>query len=75
MITVIYTTVRAEITHDKPFDNKFQALEYAQELLDYASVLGGSTTEGDIRVTDVEVVDDEVESLNDGTEEDDDGEV
>ena len=64
MKTVIYTTVRAEITHDLPFDTKFQALEYAQELLDYAGIVGGSTTEGDIRVTDVEVVEDDVTQYN-----------
>jgi hypothetical protein len=64
MITVIYTTVRAEITHDEPFDNKFQALEYAQELLDYKNVLGGMTTDNEVRVTAVEVVEDDVTQYN-----------
>jgi len=64
MITVIYTTVRAEITHDLPFDNKAQALEYAQELLDYKNVLGGMTPDNEVRVTAVEVVEDDITQYN-----------
>ena len=64
MITVIYTTVRAEITHDEPFDNKAQALEYAQELLDYKNVLGGMTPDNEVRVTAVEVVEDDITQYN-----------
>ena len=64
MITVIYTTVRAEITHDTPFDNKDQALEYAQELLDYKNVLGGMTPDNEVRVTAVEILEDDITQYN-----------
>jgi hypothetical protein len=64
MITVIYTTVRAEITHDLPFDNKAQALEYAQELLDYAGIPLGESVDGRCNLTAVEVVEDDVTQYN-----------
>jgi len=64
MKTVIYTTVRAEITHDEPFDNRDQALEYAQELLDYKNVLGGMTTDNEVRVTAIEILEDDITQYN-----------
>ena len=66
--TVIYTTVRAEIHHDVEFAGKGDALAsiMEQELLDYATVLGSSTFDanGYMRVTEVEVVTDEVHDYN-----------
>ena len=64
MKTVVYTTVRAEIDHDAPFDNRNQALEYAQELLDYQSILGGMTPDNEMRVVSVEILEDIVEDYN-----------
>ena len=64
MITVVYTTVRAEITHDLPFDNRDQALEYAQELLDYKNVLGGMTPDNEVRVTAIEILEDDITQYN-----------
>lgn len=60
--TVVYTTVRAEIHHDMEFGSRADALEWivGQELLDYTSILGASSTNGDLRVTAVEVLDDDV---------------
>lgn len=62
--TVIYTSIRAEIEHDEEFGSKNAALTFIMEneLLDYASILGSSTfdTNGVIRVTAVEVLDDDV---------------
>ena len=60
--TVIYTSIRAEIEHDEEFGSKNAALTFIMEneLLDYASIRGGSTTNGDMRVTAVEVLDDDV---------------
>jgi hypothetical protein len=64
--TVIYTTVRAEITHDDEFAGNKDALAriIEEELLDYASILGGSTSNGDMRVTAVEVITDKVQEYN-----------
>ena len=64
--TVIYTTVRAEIHHDQEFAGKGDALAaiMEQELLDYASILGGQDLYGKLRVTSVEVVADEVNDYN-----------
>ena len=64
MKTVIYTTIRAEIEHDEPFDNKHQVLEYAQELLDYASLPLGETVDGRCNLSAIEVIDDVVEDYN-----------
>jgi len=64
MITVIYTTVRAEITHDEPFDNKFQALEYAQEILDYAGIPLGESVDGRCNLSAVEIVEDDITQYN-----------
>ena len=64
MKTVVYTTVRAEITHDLPFDNKYQALEYAQELLDYAGIPLGESVDGRCNLTAVEILEDIVEDYN-----------
>ena len=60
--TVIYTSIRAEIEHDEEFGSKNAALTFIMEneLLDYANILGSSTTNGDMRVTAVEVLDDDV---------------
>ena len=60
--TVVYTTVRAEIHHEEEFGSKKDALEWimGQELLDYNSILGASSINGDLRVTAVEVIDDDV---------------
>jgi hypothetical protein len=64
--TVVYSTVRAEIVHDTPFDNKEDALEWimGQSLLDYGSIVGGCSEDGAIRVVDVEVVTDELQDYN-----------
>ena len=64
--TVIYTTVRAEVHHDHPFDNKAEALAsiMTQELLDYTNVLGGAAWDESVRVTSVEIVEDEVQDYN-----------
>lgn len=64
--TVIYTTVRAEIHHDTEFSGKGDALHsiMTQELLDYSQVLGTETLDGSMRVTSIEVVDDEVHDYN-----------
>ena len=64
MKTVIYTTVRAEIEHDLPFDNKAQILEYAQELLDYASLDLGPSLDERCTLVAIEVVEDTVEDYN-----------
>lgn len=64
--TVIYTSIRAEIEHDEEFAGKKDALTFIMEneLLDYASILGSSTTNGDMRVTAVEILDDDVTEYN-----------
>jgi hypothetical protein len=64
--TVIYTTVRAEIHHDQEFASKNEALAaiVEKELLDYSNVLGSSDLYGKMRVTEVEVVTDEVQDYN-----------
>lgn len=64
--TVIYTTVRAEITHDDEFAGKGDALAaiMESELLDYTNILGASDLYGKIRVTEVEAVTDEVHDYN-----------
>jgi hypothetical protein len=64
--TVIYTTVRAVVHHNDEFAGSKDALAriVEEELLDYASIVGGSTLHGDIRVTEVEVVTDEVHDYN-----------
>jgi hypothetical protein len=64
--TIIYTTVRAEVHHDQAFDNKADALQaiMTQELLDYTNVLGGAAWDESVRVTSVEIVDDEVQEYN-----------
>lgn len=66
MKTIIYTTVRAEIEHDQPFDNKNDCLEWimGQDLLDYKNVLGSSDAEGKMRVIAVEILEDEVMHYN-----------
>jgi len=64
MRTIIYTTVRAEIEHFEPFESKHDLLEYAQEILDYSSICGATTSDNKCRVVDVEVVDDEVMDMN-----------
>ena len=70
--TVIYTTVRAEIHHDEEFSGSRDALAQIveAELLDYSSILGSSTLYGSMRVTEVEVVTDEVQEYNLDPEED-----
>lgn len=70
--TVIYSTVRTEIHHNDEFAGNKDALAriIEEELLDYASILGGSTSNGDMRVTAVEVVTDEVQDYNLAAEED-----
>jgi hypothetical protein len=70
--TVIYTTVRAEIHHDIEFAGKGDALAQImqQELLDYANILGGASCDEDMRVTEVEVVTDEVQDYNLAPDED-----
>ncbi|CAB4125650.1 hypothetical protein UFOVP181_462 [uncultured Caudovirales phage] len=70
--TIIYSTVRAEIHHDVEFADKNEALSQIMEcdLLDYGSILGSSTLMGDMRVTEVEVVVDEVQEYNVEPEED-----
>ena len=66
--TVIYTTVRAEIHHNDEFAGRGDALAriIEAELLDYSNVLGSSTDCGynQMRVTEVEVVTDEVQDYN-----------
>ena len=65
--TVIYTTIRAEIHHDMEFAGTKDALAniVEAELLDYAgAVLGGASCDEDMRVTEVEVVTDEVQEYN-----------
>ena len=64
MKTIIYTTVRAEIEHDEPFDNKAQVLEYAQELLDYSSLDLGPSYDERCTLVAIEVVEDTVEDYN-----------
>ena len=70
--TVIYSTVRAEIHHDTEFAGKADALAtiMKSELLDYSNILGASDLYGKIRVTEVEVVTDEVQDYNLEPEED-----
>jgi hypothetical protein len=70
--TVVYSTVRAEIHHDMEFGSKKDALEWimGQELLDYAGLLGASSVDGDLRVTAVEVIDDDVTEYDSEPEED-----
>lgn len=70
--TVIYSTVRAEIHHDTEFCGSADALAQIMEaeLLDYSNVLGSGTLHGDMRVTSVEVVTDEVQDYNLEPEED-----
>ena len=65
--TVVYTTVRAEIEHDEAFDNRHDAIEKAMShgLLDYSGIVGSGSIDGGIRVVDIEVVTDEVQSYND----------
>ena len=62
--TVIYTSIRAEVEHDQEFGSKKDALTWIMEneLLDYSNVLGSATLDasGSIRVTAVEVLDDDV---------------
>ena len=64
--SVIYTTVRAEIHHDTEFSSKGDLLASVMdsELLDYSNILGSSNLYDTIRVTEVEVVDDEVQDYN-----------
>ena len=65
--TVIYTTIRAVVHHDQEFAGKGDAMAaiMEQELLDYAgAVLGEGSFDGDMRVTEVEVVTDEVQDYN-----------
>lgn len=64
--TIIYTTIRAEIHHDEEFAGKGDALAtiMESELLDYSNILGASDLYGKIRVTEVEVVTDEVQDYN-----------
>ena len=70
--TIVYSTVRAEIHHDMEFGSKKDALEWimGQELLDYNSILGASSINGDLRVTAVEVIDDDVTEYDAQPEED-----
>lgn len=65
--TVFYTTIRAEVHHDIEFAGKGDALAQImqQDLLDYVgAVLGEETLDGDMRVTAVEVVTDDVQDYN-----------
>jgi hypothetical protein len=64
--TVIYSTVRAEIHHDEEFVGKKDALNQIMEceLLDYGSILGGQDLYGGLRVTSIEIVEDEVHDFN-----------
>lgn len=66
--TVIYTTVRAEIHHDVEFAGSGDALStiIEAELLDYSAILSNATFDanGSMRVTEVEVVTDEVHDYN-----------
>ena len=64
--TIIYTTVRAEIHHDTEFAGKRDALSVIMEseLLDYSNILGASDLYGGLRVTEVEVITDEVQDYN-----------
>lgn len=64
MKSVIYTTVRAEIEHDEPFDNKAQLLEYAQELLNYAGLDLGPSCDDRCSLVAIEVVEDDVTQYN-----------
>ena len=70
--TIVYSTIRAEIHHDVEFAGKGDALAQImqQELLDYASILGGASCDEDMRVTEVEVVTDEVQDYNLAPDED-----
>jgi len=70
--TVIYTTIRAEIHHDQEFAGKGDALAtiMESEILDYANILGGASCDEDMRVTEVEVVTDEVQDYNLAPDED-----
>lgn len=70
MKSIIWTTVRAEIEHDEPFDNKSALLEYTQELLDYASLPLGQSVDLVCNLVGLEVVEDEVLVLN-GKDDDD----
>lgn len=70
MKSVIWTTVRAEIEHDEPFDNKNALLEYTQELLDYTSLPLGQSVDLVCSLVALEVVEDEVLVLN-GKDDDD----
>lgn len=64
MKSVIITTVRAEIEHDEPFANRSAILEYAQEILDYAGIPLGPSSDERCSLVAVGVVEDEVEELN-----------
>jgi len=70
--TVIYSTVRTEIHHDIEFAGSGDALSQIveAELLDFGNILGSSTLMGDMRVTEVEVVVDDVQEYNVEPEED-----
>ncbi len=71
--TIFYTTIRAEVHHDMEFAGKGDALAaiMQQDLLDYAgAVLGEGSFDGDMRVTEVEVVTDEVLDYNLAPDED-----
>ena len=70
--TVIYSTVRTEIHHDVEFAGSGDALSQIveAELLDFGNILGSSTLMGDMRVTEVEVVVDDVQEYNVEPEED-----
>ena len=70
MKSIIWTTVRAEIEHDEPFDNKNDLLEYTQELLDYTSLPLGQSVDLVCNLVGLEVVEDEVLVLN-GKDDDD----
>jgi hypothetical protein len=39
-------------------------LEYAQELLDYKNVLGGMTPDNEVRVTAIEILEDDITQYN-----------
>ena len=70
--TVIYSTVRTEIHHDMEFAGRGDALAriIEEELLDFSNIVGGATSNGDMRVTAVEVVADDVQDCNLEPEED-----
>lgn len=70
--TVIYSTVRTEIHHDVEFTGRGDALAQIMEceLMDFGNILGSSTLMGDMRVTAVEVIADDVEAYNAEPEED-----